>query len=76
MGDDPHQTPPIRQAHERRVRLLQRILIQGAEAFVHEHSLYLYAADWTSSDNPSARDRDAIKDSPPDKVFTLRSVPL
>ena len=31
---------------------------------------------WISSDRPSARDRDAWKDSPPDNVFTLRSVPL
>ena len=32
--------------------------------------------DWITSDSPSARARDALKDSPPERVFTLRSVPL
>ena len=32
--------------------------------------------DWISSDNPSARDREARKASPPESVLTLLTVPL
>ena len=34
------------------------------------------AQDWISSESPRARDRAAWKDSPPESVLTLRSVPL
>ena len=31
--------------------------------------------DCISSESPNARQREALKDSPPDSVFTLRSEP-
>ena len=34
------------------------------------------APAWISSESPNASERDAWKDSPPESVFTLRSVPL
>ena len=34
------------------------------------------ALAWISSESPRARDREAWKDSPPERVFTLLSVPL
>lgn len=78
MGDDAHQSVAFGQAGKHPDGLLQRFLIQRAEALIEEEGVQPDAAGvlWTSSERPRASASEALKLSPPDRVLTLRRVPL
>ena len=78
MGDDAHQSVTFGQAGKHPDGLLQRFLIQRAEALIEEEGVQPDAAcgalDFIGKTQASASE--ALKLSPPDRVLTLRRVPL
>ena len=78
MGDDAHQSVAFGQAGEHPDGLLQRFLIQRAEALIEEEGVQPDAArralDLVREASASASE--ALKLSPPERVLTLRRVPL
>ena len=75
MGDDPHQPIALRQICQGPHRLLQGFVIQRSEPLIDKQRIQPDAAGRISSAMPNASARDAWKDSPPDKVLTLRRPP-
>ena len=78
MRDYPYQTISRRKISQRPERLLKRFLVQRAEPFIHKHGVQLYAPGaGLDLIGQSQRQRQRrLKDSPPERVFTLRSEPL
>lgn len=79
MGDDAHQTVAFGQSGQHPQRLLQRLVVQRAEPLVQKQGVQLDTRRrWIvpRPKGPVPRARDALKLSPPERVLTLRRVPL
>ena len=78
MGDDAHEAVALGEAGEDPDSLLKALVVQRAEAFIEEEGVQPDAprALWTSSERPRASASEALKLSPPERVLTLRRVPL
>ena len=77
MGDDAHEAVALGEAGEDPDGLLKALVVQRAEAFIEEEGVQPDpAALWTSSERPRASASEALKLSPPERVLTLRRVPL
>ena len=82
MGDDAHEAVALGKAGENPDGLLKALVVPRAEPFIEEKSFKGVpgrtppAALWTSSERPSASASEALKLSPPERVLTLRRVPL
>ena len=78
MGDDAHEAVALGEAGEDPDGLLKALVVQRAEAFIEEEGVQPDAARraLTSSERPSASASEALKLSPPERVLTLRRVPL
>lgn len=78
MGDDAHEAVALGEAGEDPDGLLKALVVQRAEAFIEKmvSSRMPPAALWTSSERPRASASEALKLSPPERVLTLRRVPL
>ena len=80
MGDDAHEAVALGEAGEDPDGLLKALVVQRAEAFIEEEGVQPDAAcgalDFTSSERPRASASEALKLSPPERVLTLRRVPL
>ena len=78
MGDDAHEAVALGEAGEDPDGLLKALVVQRAEASSRKRvsSRMPPAALWTSSERPRASASEALKLSPPERVLTLRRVPL
>ena len=78
VGDDAHEPVALGQAGEDPDGLFQTFVVEGTEALVEEEGIQPDAAgralDFVR--RPSASASEALKLSPPERVFTLRRVPL
>ena len=70
MGDDAYEAVALGEAGEDLDGLLKALVVQRAEAFIEEEGVQ------PDAERPRASASEALKLSPPERVLTLRRVPL